>query len=110
MYYAVKNKLIKQGYNTGQYFSGASNVSQTTEPFESSSYSSHCNNYRVVWMVFSLVLDLGKYYKAKQYLELQNRYLMFKRQLNVRPRQSDETKRSFDSHLEDNIPNIILRR
>ena len=54
--------------------------------------------------------DLGKYYKAKQYLELQNRYLMFKRQLNVRPRQSDETKRSFDSHLEDNIPNIILRR
>ena len=51
--------------------------------------------------------DLGEYDKAKQYLELQNRYLTFKHQFNARPQQSDEIKRSFASHPEYNLPTII---
>ena len=51
--------------------------------------------------------DLGEYDKAKQYLELQNRYLTLKHQLNARPQQTDKIKRSFASQLEDNLPTIV---
>ena len=53
--------------------------------------------------------DLGEYDKAKQYLELQNRHLTLKHQLNAKPHQSDEMKRSFASHPEDNLPTIVQR-
>ena len=51
--------------------------------------------------------DLEEYDKAKQYLEFLNRYLMLKHQLNAKPQQSDEMKRNFDSHPEDNLPTIV---
>ena len=51
--------------------------------------------------------DLGEYDKAKQYLELQNRNLTLKHQLNTKPQQSDEMKRGFASHPEDNLSTIV---
>ena len=52
--------------------------------------------------------DLGEYDKAKHYMQLQNRYLTFKQQLNLRPRTLQEPMATQATPVETSLPSSIL--
>ena len=69
-----------------------------------------CSACRIIWILHRA--DLGEYDKARQYMQLQNRFLTYKHQLNSLPQaattrtQPEEQEQIPTNVLADHLPTM----